>query len=235
MRIASILSAASLTAMLVGVEAGHAVEVVGHFPTAATATLTSSDTTVTANELASFLGAPDDVYTGIGRQWVTYDLGAFRIIDGVGNDFNVYEHDGGAAANGVVEFNSVDILVSADNINFFNVEASFGPAIDLIGDNTHGIANFRRSYDVGAAVTALAASQFRYLRIAGTGSGLIDGFNGFDLDAVGLVNFIDTTPPVVPPVDTIPEPASWAMLIAGFGLVGAAQRRRRFQTTVAAM
>ena len=30
----------------------------------------------------------------------------------------------------------------------------------------------------------------------------------------------------------VPEPASWAMLIAGFGLVGASQRRRR--TSVAA-
>jgi hypothetical protein len=28
-------------------------------------------------------------------------------------------------------------------------------------------------------------------------------------------------------ISTIPEPGSWAMLIAGFGLVGAAQRRRR--------
>jgi len=26
---------------------------------------------------------------------------------------------------------------------------------------------------------------------------------------------------------TIPEPSSWAMLIAGFGLIGAARRRRR--------
>jgi hypothetical protein len=32
-------------------------------------------------------------------------------------------------------------------------------------------------------------------------------------------------------VDGIPEPTSWAMLIAGFGLVGASARRRR---TVAA-
>jgi hypothetical protein len=27
----------------------------------------------------------------------------------------------------------------------------------------------------------------------------------------------------------VPEPASWAMLIAGFGLTGAAMRRRRQQ------
>jgi PEP-CTERM motif len=28
----------------------------------------------------------------------------------------------------------------------------------------------------------------------------------------------------------IPEPASWAMLITGFGLVGAARRRQRLAT-----
>jgi hypothetical protein len=36
-----------------------------------------------------------------------------------------------------------------------------------------------------------------------------------------------------PPTPGVPEPASWAMLIAGFGLVGAVARRRR-QVTVAA-
>ena len=30
-----------------------------------------------------------------------------------------------------------------------------------------------------------------------------------------------------PAVGGIPEPASWALLIAGFGLLGAAMRRRR--------
>jgi hypothetical protein len=37
-----------------------------------------------------------------------------------------------------------------------------------------------------------------------------------------------------PPVGAIPEPATWAMLIAGFGLVGAAARRRRSPVTAAA-
>jgi hypothetical protein len=32
----------------------------------------------------------------------------------------------------------------------------------------------------------------------------------------------------------VPEPASWAMLIAGFGLTGAAARRRRSMVAVAA-
>lgn len=34
-------------------------------------------------------------------------------------------------------------------------------------------------------------------------------------------------PPVVPPVGAVPEPATWLMLIAGFGIIGGAMRRRR--------
>ena len=44
--------------------------------------------------------------------------------------------------------------------------------------------------------------------------------------------FIDNVALNVTPSAAVPEPASWAMLIAGFGLVGAAARRRR--ATVAA-
>jgi PEP-CTERM motif len=32
---------------------------------------------------------------------------------------------------------------------------------------------------------------------------------------------------------TVPEPASWAMMIAGFGLVGGAMRRRKVSVTYA--
>jgi hypothetical protein len=201
--------------------------VTGHYATTTNSTITTSDTTATAAEIATFYGAPDDLYTGIGSHWVTYDLGNFRIIDGAGNDFNVYELNGGTP-----EWGALDILVSADNVSFFNVEASFGPAVDLIGDDAHGNASFRRSFNVGAAVTALGASQFRYLRLDGTSSGAISANNGFDLDAIGLVNFTEVTTPPGPGV--VPEPASWAMMIAGFGLVGGAARRRRNDRQVSA-
>ena len=41
-----------------------------------------------------------------------------------------------------------------------------------------------------------------------------------------------TLAPVVSAV--VPEPATWAMMMAGFGIVGAGLRRRRTLTTVAA-
>lgn len=37
----------------------------------------------------------------------------------------------------------------------------------------------------------------------------------------------DLPPPPPPPPAVVPEPGSWAMLIAGFGLIGAMQRRRQ--------
>jgi len=58
-------------------------------------------------------------------------------------------------------------------------------------------------------------------------SGFIDGVN-----TLSFVNF-DAGSPAAVRVDnailtaSVPEAATWAMLIAGFGLTGAAMRRRR--------
>ncbi|MBT2186320.1 PEPxxWA-CTERM sorting domain-containing protein [Sphingobium sp. H33] len=39
-----------------------------------------------------------------------------------------------------------------------------------------------------------------------------------------------TNPPGSPQPGAVPEPATWAMMIAGFGAVGAVTRRKRRQT-----
>lgn len=54
---------------------------------------------------------------------------------------------------------------------------------------------------------------------------------GADNEALGLdnilVNAAGNGPPVIlPPTGGVPEPASWALLITGFGLTGVAMRRR---------
>jgi hypothetical protein len=192
-------------------------EVPGYYPTVGNSVLTTSDVTATPGELASFLGAPDDLFAGIGGQWVLYSFNEVRIYDGPGPDLNVYEVDFGGP-----EFGSVAIEVSADGITFFNISGSAAAAVDLVGDNAHGDPAFRRSFDVGAAVVGLGATEFQYLRVRGLGTGPINGTDFFDLDAVGLVNWKE---PAV--VGGIPEPATWAMLIAGFGMVRASLRRRR--------
>jgi hypothetical protein len=168
---------------------------------------------LTLGQEASFLGAPDDSYTGLGSEFITYDLGDHKLIDGSGQDVNVYEVD-----SGNVEFSSMQIFVSADGSHFFDISGSIGPAVDLVGDEAHGNASFRKSYDVGDAVLGLGASAFQFVRIQGTGSGGISTNNGFDLDAIGIVNHT---------AGGVPEPGAWALMILGFGGIGWSARRRR--------
>ena len=57
-------------------------------------------------------------------------------------------------------------------------------------------------------------------------------FLGQQLVAVGHINAItgygeDAIVPRIPPGPSVPEPATWAMLVAGFGVLGTAMRRRR--------
>lgn len=50
----------------------------------------------------------------------------------------------------------------------------------------------------------------------------------FDLVTAGAsVTYTYDTPVAAPPADAVPEPASWAMMLAGFGTVGSTMRRRR--------
>lgn len=51
----------------------------------------------------------------------------------------------------------------------------------------------------------------------------------YGIDQIHFTTLGPTAPPPPPPpgVGAIPEPAAWALMIAGFGLVGSAMRRRR--------
>jgi hypothetical protein len=59
------------------------------------------------------------------------------------------------------------------------------------------------------------------------GVGYDDGTEVYGLRFGGAYMLATGTADGVPSVGGVPEPATWAMLIAGFGLVGASARRRR--------
>lgn len=197
MRIRLIAAAVSASCACVALAGEPPMGVPGVFGSVISATNVGA-----ALDLTRFLGAPDDVYYGLGNQFVTFDFGLISIIDGPGADINIYEVD-----NGIVEFNLVNILVSDDGITFVSINSTIGPAVDLIGDEVHGNASFRRGFDLAGS----GLSSVRFLRVQGTGSGAAGGNNGFDLDAVAAVNFI---------------PTPGAIALVGMGGLTVARRRR---------
>ena len=154
-----------------------------------------------------YLGTPDDAHADIGRRSVTYDFGSYRIVNGAGLDFNIYEGDNGGA-----EFDDIFVSLSFDGLSWAPVDTSF-QALDLAGDEQHDFRSLARGYDIADFYSGL---EFRYLRVEGTPFSFQTA--SFDLDAVGVANFTSAA---------VPEPATWAMLITGFGVVGATVRRRR--------
>lgn len=171
----------------------------GAFPT-----VLSGNTTSQADSI--FLGAPDDVFVGLGADEVTYDFGLNHVVNRAGLvDLNVYEVDWGG-----VEFGLMDILVSQDGIAFTSIKTSQVALERITGDSAHGNDSFGKSYDLGSF------DWVRYVKIDGIGTGRAGGTNDFDLDAIGAH---EVTP--------IPEPSTWAMMLGGLlALAGMARRQR---------
>lgn len=142
---------------------------------------------------------------------------------------------GGVLSDAVATAAGVDYELSFD-VGAFFAQISFGAAtVDLFVNNA-----LAGSYTVlPPARDGVNWQRFTY-SFAGTGAPVRVGLYA-SLDpassnlGVGLDNVVlDVKPAIGPVAPGVPEPASWAMLIAGFGLAGTALRRRRAQASNAA-
>jgi MYXO-CTERM domain-containing protein len=155
---------------------------------------------------ATFTGAPDGVFAGLGAQSLTYDFGDWVVANRPGAvDLNVYEVNFGGP-----EFEFVDVQASSDGVSYVSLSASESAIVGIAGDEAHGGGVFGRSYDLGALPWA------RFVRLVGTGNGDAGGTNYFDLDALGAHELLPSP---------VPEPQTWLMLAAGLGTLGLWRRR----------
>ena len=106
-----------------------------------------------------------------------------------------------------------------------------GPAsLDFTDPNVIGAAGFtpllNQIFFIGDGLTGLGVGNLQTF-LAPTGStrlflAVADSIGS----SVGNVGALDVTYTATGPTAGVPEPASWALMIAGFGLAGAALRRR---------
>ena len=106
----------------------------------------------------------------------------------------------------------------------------------LLSDGMGGVSEYVRvNTDTNPfADTLVDMSTAPFLSFAHTGSSLNllfraagAGWQGGSDEGYGIDNVVLTYDGIVAPPGGVPEPASWALMIAGFGLSGSALRRRR--------
>ena len=131
-----------------------------------------------------FLGPPDDIDHGISGRLVTYDFAPCLVIDGPGADLSVYERD-----EGNVEFKYIDVLVSADGVEYHSIGNTRENLVRIPGDEVHDKDKYGRSYDLSG--TGLSA--VRFVRVVDSTLGWRYRAAGFNLDAIGAIHF--TEPP----------------------------------------
>ncbi|MBN8816664.1 MAG: choice-of-anchor A family protein [Sphingomonas sp.] len=114
----------------------------------------------------------------------------------------------------------VNIVGGGDYSNFINLNFGGLAAENVLFNFVDASSITMNGWNVGG--TVLAPDAFLTLRGGSVaGSVIVDGFHseGSTIGGHAFTGLAATT--------AVPEPASWAMMIVGFGMVGAALRRRR--------
>jgi hypothetical protein len=192
--------------------------------------------------LADALGGPDITNNGgtLGANGISFGLNQGPSLGGFANTsvYSVVMRFSFASLTGyrkILDFKnqgSDNGLYNLDNsLNFFPFAATVS---NQFQEDTFHIVVFTRDADDTVVAYVDANPGLTFIDSAGdaiitdTLNFFIDDFIVPDEASSGFVDWIRIYDTALPPaqVADIPEPASWAMMIAGFGLVGAAMRRR---------
>ena len=156
-----------------------------------------------------------------------------------GYDINVYNNGGGltfygaASPYGVLATGTAGTLAVAQRLNvgatvsststgFYNQFQTVGTAFQ--GTTGVSYVGFRFLNEV------TGATNYGYLQLTTTsGDGFPATITGYAYDNAGLGL---TVAAIAPTASAVPEPATWGMMILGFGMIGAAARSRKVKTTV---
>ena len=125
-------------------------------------------------------------------------------------------------ANGQARFSTSD--GSLDTARFFLTNGgSFTQAEFNLFNATQGTTSVQISVNGGAAQTFSLTNGQNFFGINATGGDVITSVT-FDTNGTGVADLRQVR---LGGVAAIPEPATWAMMLGGFGMLGLSMRRRR--------
>jgi hypothetical protein len=129
-------------------------------------------------------------------------------------------------ASGQAVVTAVDGVINNLTYNLLNGLSFTTATFNLIGTGNVTIDGFVFGFDsTGDAFTrAISGNGQNFSGITGTAG---ERFTGFSLTANGLTSFEQLRLAGVQQVASVPEPATWALMLMGFGAVGFSMRRRR--------
>jgi hypothetical protein len=187
-------------------------------------------------------GYPTDAF----QTWTVETAGKLTKIDqiasatGSGDVYLTILGGGTVNVPGAVNLGSISIQNSAalHSIGLLSIDLS---ALNIIS-NVGEILTFELSVDSCSVVNCVNTfTNWNSFNInafnestgnyAGGSASLINHTGGFPRSDMNFRTYVDTN---FAPTGGVPEPASWALMISGFGMAGAVLRRRRGQVALAA-
>jgi hypothetical protein len=198
--------------------------------------------TIGGGGTASFLADPNYVYGAFDITGWTAAMGAASQGNLLG--FGVWKANQGYATSPGVEFQQSTTQAAWGNdgnsgtmnglVSAFRINAQSPPALSIPGDliAADSFATGNRVWEVKMPISSMAVTWGDTIWLVG-GINYNGKTNWYPSTFLvnGNLDYAPLTLSAAP--GAVPEPATWALMIAGFGLTGAAMRRRRVTAAVA--